>query len=314
MDADKRYLKKIKAAHLIYKENMPLQEVAKTLGISRPTLTKLVEEMLQEGIVSIQITYPGNTRENLEIANRVRRRYNLRDAVVVDAAKADSEAIIDSIGRAGADYFQDVLRKDMIVGSTGGRSICSLVAHLIRNPAVTGLQIITTTGGSRYVNTKYHANTLVQRLADLLNATGHFIYAPTYADNREQHTSLLNNSQVKSTLEMCKKADVVLAGIAETQTALLYLPKSTEKWVDQKAKRELVGAINTLLIREDGTPLNAPICELFVGLGYDDLKNTGMVIALAGGERKHRAIKAALLGEFVSVLVTDRFTAEYLLT
>ncbi len=313
MDADERYLKKIKAAHLIYKENMPLQGVAKIIGVSRPTLAKLVNEMLEEEIVSIHIKYPPNTQENLELANKVRRRYKLQDAVVVGAPSADSDEITDSIGSAGADYFQDLLSKDMIVGATGGKTIYSLVSRLKRDPKITGLQAITTTGGSLYANTKYHANTVVWRLAEMLGGTGHFIYAPTYADSMQQHDIILNNSQVKSTLELCRKANVVLASIAGTETALQYLPKPTENWINNKVGKELVGAVNTLLIREDGAPLGAPICDLFVGLSYEELKNIGMVIGLAGGESKHRAIKASLLGNYISVLVTDRFTAEYLL-
>ena len=312
MDADKRYLKKIKAAHLIYKENMPLQDVARILGVSRPTLAKLVDEMLEEGLVSIQIKYPSNTQKNLEIANRVRRRYTLQDVIVVDAPNADSEEIIGAIGGAGADFFQDILHKDMIVGATGGKTIYSLVSHLVPRPKVTGISTISTTRGSLYANTKYHANTVVQRLADILGGRGHFIYAPTYADNKQQHDILLNNSQVKSTLDMCKKADVVLTGIADTDTALRYLPQTADPWIDEDNKKALVGAINTLLIRQDGSPLGAPICDLFVGLNYEDLKRTKMVIALAGGKQKHKAIKAALLGGYASVLVTDLYTAEYL--
>ena len=313
MDADKRYLKKIKAAHLIYKEQMALQDVAKLLGVSRPTLTKLIDEMLEEGIVNIQIKYPSNTRENLEVANKVRRKYGLRDVVVTSASTPDSEDIFESIGSAGADYFQDILRKDMVVGATGGRTIYSLVSNVSHNSKITGLRIITTTGGSLYANTTYHANTVVQRLADCLNATGHFIYAPTYADDSTQHAILLGNSQIKSTLDMCKKVDIVLSGIADTEAALCYLPKPNDKWIDKGAEKEIVGAINTLLIRADGSPLEMPISKLFVGLAYEDLKRVETVIALAGGKRKHAAVKAALLGGYVSVLVTDQFTAEYLL-
>ena len=37
-------------------------------------------------------------------------------------------------------------------------------------------------------------------------------------------------------------------------------------------------------------------------------------IGVAGGARKHRAIRGALHGQWVNVLITDRFTAESLIT
>jgi len=313
INTEKRYLKKIKAAHLIYKEHMRLQDVAKMLGVSRPTLAKLVEEILDEGIVDIQIRYPGNIRKNLEAACFVRQKYGLRDVIVVSASAGDSAEIFDSIGSAGADYFRDLLREDMVVGITGGKTIYSLVTHVTREPKVAGVRITTTTGGSLYSNTKYHSNTLTQFLAEKLNAAGHFIYAPTYADNERQREILLNNSQIKAALDLCRKANIVLTGIADTEMALRYLPKPIEECMHKTASEDLAGAINTLLITADGSPLAEPMGKLFIGLDYGELKRIGTVIALAGGEPKHKAIKAALLGGYISVLVTDQFTAEYLL-
>jgi DNA-binding transcriptional regulator LsrR (DeoR family) len=71
--------------------------------------------------------------------------------------------------------------------------------------------------------------------------------------------------------------------------------------------------VNTLLIDKKGRPFPSPVSELFIGLGYDDLRKISMVIGLSGGPQKHVAIKAALLGGYLGVLVTDRGTAEYLM-
>ncbi len=313
MNTENRYLKKIKAAHLIYKEKMRLQDVAALLGISRPTLAKLVEEMEEDGIVSVQIKYPGNTREDLTLAGHIRQKYGLRDVVVTSASAPDAEDIIENIGSAGADYFWDLLKKDMIIGVTGGRSIHSLISHIPYHSKIPGLQIITTTGGSLYSNTKYHANTLTQLLVDRLSAAGHFLYAPTYADDERQHEMILNNSQIKSAIDICKRADIVLTGIGDTETAMHHLPRPVRDCMEDAIQENLTGAINALMIRDDGSPLDMPVEKLLVGLTYGDLKQIDTVMALAGGEKKHKAIKAVLLGGYVSVLVTDRFTAKYLL-
>ena len=88
-ESDERYNKKIKAAHLIYKDNLTQQEVAKILGISRPTLAKFLNEILEEGIVTIQINDPRNLRHLVELGSSIRRRYGLRDAIVVDASASN---------------------------------------------------------------------------------------------------------------------------------------------------------------------------------------------------------------------------------
>jgi deoxyribonucleoside regulator len=292
---DKRYLKKIKAAHLIYKEKLPLQLVAKMLGVSRPTLSKMIDEMFREEIVSIQIKDARNYQKLVELGYAISKRFGLKDAIVAEAPSCDIGDIMESIGSAGADYFQDFLRSSMILGTTGGRTIHALVSHLSGDPGISGIQVVTTTGGSLYANTKYHSNTVVQRLADIFSGSGHFIYAPTYADNREQRDTLNQNSQIIQTLELCKSADVVLTGIGDPQSAQNYLPRPTGQWFTQTPVDELAGAVNTLLLDKRGMPFPSPVSELYIGLGYEDLRKIKTVIGLAGGAQKHVAIKAALL-------------------
>jgi len=313
MDVDKRYLKKIKAAHLIYKENYALQDVAKILGISRPTLAKLIDEIQQENIVTIHIDYPRNTQRNIKTGCDLSRRYGLKDAIVVDAPAPDAEEIVESIGSAGADYLQGFLCKNMSIGTTGGKTIYALVSYLTHDPQITNLQVITTTGGSLYANTKYHSNTVAQRIVEIYHGTGHFIYAPTYADDKEQRDSIVNNSQIKHTLDMGRSVDIALTGIADCESARKYLPQPSEKWLEGSDSDDFAGAINTLLLNKGGQPLSCPATNLYIGISYEDLKKIDTVIALAGGKQKHDAIKAALLGGLVNVLVTDQYTAEYLL-
>jgi len=306
-------MKKIKAAHLIYKERQPLQEVAKALGISRPTLAKLIDEILQEEIVSIQIKDPRNYQKYVEMGYRIKKRYKLKDAIIAESPSTDFNDITESIGSAGADYFQDLVRGGMTIGTTGGRTIYALVSHLTVSSSIPDIRVITTAGGSLYANTKYHSNTIAQRLADLYGGTGHFIYAPTYTDNKEQRDMLIKNSQIKQTLDLCKSVDIALTGIGDIQSALNYLPRPADQWFRETSVDELAGAINTLLIDKRGQPFSSAVSELFIGLGYDDLRNVDTVVALAGGESKYMAIKSALLGRYLDVLVTDQHTAAFLL-
>lgn len=310
---DKRYYKKIKAAYLIYKENLPLQEVAKNLGISRPTLSKLIEEMHDEGIVTIQIVDPNNYQENIKMGYEIKKRYGLKDAVVAQAESESSDDIIKSIGSMGAGYLRDIIQPNMTIGTTGGRSIDALVSNLDNPRKVSGINVITTTGGSFYVNTKYHSNTIAQHLADIYHGTGYFIYAPTYADSEEQKKAFDQNSQIMHTLELCESINVALVGIAAPEAALQYLPRPVEKWFGFAPISELAGAVNTLLIDRQGRPFPSPVSDLAISMRLEQLKNTEMVISAAGGREKHRAIQAALRGGYIDVLITDQYTARFLL-
>ena len=51
----------------------------------------------------------------------------------------------------------------------------------------------------------------------------------------------------------------------------------------------------------------------FLGLTLDQLRHVKRAVAVAGGKRKREAIRAALAGGLVNVLITDRFTAQHLI-
>ena len=64
---------------------------------------------------------------------------------------------------------------------------------------------------------------------------------------------------------------------------------------------------------EHGDAVGSGIDSRIVGIPTDVLKGVPRRIGVAGGVRKHSAIRAALLGGWVNVLVTDTGTARALL-
>jgi DNA-binding transcriptional regulator LsrR (DeoR family) len=59
--------------------------------------------------------------------------------------------------------------------------------------------------------------------------------------------------------------------------------------------------------------VHGPLDERVIGVTLEELKKTPRVVGVAGGDRKVEAIRSCLIGGFVNVLVTDKFTAEKLI-
>lgn len=55
---DKRIL--VKVAYMYYDENMTQQEIADKLGVSRPSVSRMLQKARQNGIVEIKIRYEGS--------------------------------------------------------------------------------------------------------------------------------------------------------------------------------------------------------------------------------------------------------------
>ena len=57
----------------------------------------------------------------------------------------------------------------------------------------------------------------------------------------------------------------------------------------------------------------SPFNERVIGMSLDQLRRVPRSIGIAGTSEKHDAIRGALEGGLINVLITDRFTAERLI-
>lgn len=64
---------------------------------------------------------------------------------------------------------------------------------------------------------------------------------------------------------------------------------------------------------ERGQKISSDLDERVIGLDLEQMQRITLVIGVAGGLAKFRAIQAALKGQWVDVLVTDHVTAQQLL-
>ena len=62
----------------------------------------------------------------------------------------------------------------------------------------------------------------------------------------------------------------------------------------------------------NGDPVASKLDELTIGVSLDQLRKARRRWAVVGGQRKHQAIRAALAGRWIDVLVTDLATARHL--
>ncbi|WP_347009392.1 sugar-binding domain-containing protein, partial [Bifidobacterium bifidum] len=76
------------------------------------------------------------------------------------------------------------------------------------------------------------------------------------------------------------------------------------------------GAVATVcghFIDAQGRPVCSELSDRIISVELDRLKRIALVIGVAWGQEKVKAIKACLVGGYISALATDQATAESLL-
>lgn len=299
-------------AQAYYEDGLTQQEIAGRFGISRIKVSRMLARALQEKIVRISLVSPGDLYPELE--KHLEEKYGLKEAVVVDADRDRQELLEEALGRAAAGYLLSTLQGNEVVGLTWGRALLSMVnaIHTVQMP---GLQVVQLLGGLGEPEAGFHGADLTRRLAQFFSTRPRLIHAPGIVASGETCSELMQDIQVSSTLELASRADIALVGIGLFAPGSPLLRSGT---ILSEADQELlsslgvVGDISLRFFDREGNFVSSEIDRRIIGLTSEQLKKIPVIIGIGGGKEKYPAIRAAVSGRLLQVLVTDRHTAENL--
>jgi DNA-binding transcriptional regulator LsrR (DeoR family) len=203
-------------------------------------------------------------------------------------------------------YIRDRLGEHSYInigyGSTPHRILNSLATM-----ADTPLHCISLTGGVSYY--------LPDVRSHVFNAHLHLIPSPLITSGPEMARAMREESSVRELTRLISLAEMSVVGIgAMDPQATIF--RSGVLSPSDLTYLELHGAAGDLLCHffdDDGQLIETPLESRLVSTGLDTLRGLKRVIGVAAGEKKVRAIRAALKTRTLNVLITDTGTAEKVL-
>ena len=307
-------LLRVKVSTLYYRHHLSKVEIGRNLRISRFRVAKLIEDAVREGTVTIDIKEPEDSFTELE--NALEQKYGILRACIARTA-ADYEQTKTNLGAVAARCLVDFVHDGDTIGIAWGTTIHEMVNAMPAGIDRKNITVVQLTGGLNQVESRYNAIELSSRLAKIFDAKCHHLFAPAIVDSTETKHVLLNDSNIKSTLDMFDSVDVAVVGIGSVSpepSSLLYKEGIlTDEYVKKMLVNSAAGDINTCFYDEQGNNCGSELEDRAVGMNIDQLRKVKYVMGIAGGGFKVRAIKAALKGGIVTILVTDYQTAKALL-
>ncbi len=297
-------------ATLYYKEKKTQSQIARAFGYSRSAISRLLNEAQHEGIIEITINYPLLRDPVLE--RRLKEKYHLKAAFVINSGQADFAHTLQMVGRLGAMYLEQNLRDGMVVGIGWGTSLYDLVNSLPEIPLskVSVVQVIGASGSKG--DARIDGPDLAALLASKLNANHQFLHSPLFLDSEEACASLKSQKQIRETLDLANRSDIVLLGIGTIEVDPKFSSifrsgflKETE--VLQIKNNGGVGNFCGVIIDKEGRIMDLDINHRVMAVDLHGLKNNGRkMVGVAAGSGKSQAIKAVLTGGWLDVLITDQ--------
>lgn len=298
----------IDVAKLYYESDMSQQKIADELGISRPSVSRLLQHAKDQGFVQIKIVDPTDLK--LSLGEQLCKKYQLKDAIVANAPLDKAHEIKKAIGEAAAAYLWNIVKDNDVIGLGWGSSLYQMALHLKSKP-VKGVQVVQLKGGISYSKANTYAHEIVTLVAAAFSAKGVFLPIPVMFDNMEVKRLVEHDKYVRHILDMGKRANiaVVTVGKASSESILFHLGYYIDEKDRELLSRKAAGDLCSRFYDDEGNIVDEELNARTVGLPLEEFKKKDMRVLIAGGKEKIRAIHAALQAGYPNVLVTDQYTA-----
>ena len=298
----------IKICEMYYMQNLSQKEISSRLSVSRPQISRILAQARAEGIVNIKINNPHRNESELE--QTLIRCYSLRDALVIDNGGENASDRMERFAAEAAGQLDSYLPGGSAVGVMSGNTVKSVVEAMPFTKKK--LQsVVSLVGGIGAGSVDLHANSSAQRLASKYNTSAFSLNAPALASDPVAAEMFRREPSVAKVLDMGSRCDIALVGIGSVcmEATNIRVGALTEVDLSYLRERGAQASICCSYVNAQGGNVGEELVTRSIGQSLDSLRKV-KIIAMAFGDSKVEAIRAALNTGRVHVLITDLATAE----
>jgi DNA-binding transcriptional regulator LsrR (DeoR family) len=278
-------------------------QIAKQLGLSTATISRLLQRARAEGIVRIDVR---DVFAPDQLGAELAHKLGLVQVEVVDAPVSGAlPALAAPLSRM---LVAAALRAGDVLMIGWGRTVSAVIETGL--PQMPGVQVVPSTGGMQQHAQHFQSNEFSRRAAEATGGVPNFIHAP-YLPDPEVLDLFLADSSVQTSVGLWDRIDAAVVGIGQPYG--LERPVSGGSAPVEPELAEAAGDVVRHYFTIDGQLLNWRGEGRMIAVSAQQLRTTRLVIGLAVGEAKVQSIMGAARAKLITALVTDTRTAESLL-
>lgn len=302
-----------RVARMYHERGIRQPEIAANLRISQSSVSRLLRQASDIGIVRTVVSLPSGVYTDLE--DELERRYGLLDSVVVDTDGTPGDPG-RTLGASAAAYLRETLDNGDVVGLPACSPILLATVEAMRPKIGLEVKLVTQISeGNGDPRSQIATARLIDRLANVTGAKPILLPGPSLSNNRTTRRALLGEPAVSRAQDSWRQLSVALLDINRVQ------PHATQPHPDDVgdpghdvdlAALGAVGRICVCYFDEQGEPINSHLNERLLSIPADRLKAVPRRIGIVTKPGTKTAIVAAITGGWVNTLITDLGTARRL--
>ncbi|WP_254423726.1 sugar-binding transcriptional regulator [Actinomyces sp. oral taxon 897] len=335
---------------MYYVQGETMEVIARHLGVSRSTVSRLLARARAQGVVRISLVQPGGAgsleghlaqvfgvrarvvpvREGTTEIHRLQQVAGVAATHMVDlvtdlaeqaGARRDGVGpVLQGVHPGGRDSAHPVGRDGVgpgvVVGVAWGTTMSEVSAVLPSRP-VPGLTVVQLNGASDPVHEGPSATEVLSRMRDALGARTISFPVPAFFDHVATREAMWSERSVRRVLAVARRARLVVFGVGALDGALpsqVYAGghlSASDRAVLRRQR--VVGDVCTVLLRGDGSWRDISLNARATGPTPAQLARIPRRLCVVAGTGKARALLAALRARVATDLVVDDATARAVL-
>ena len=302
-----------RVAWAYFVDGMTQDSIAEMYGITRIKVQRMLKEAADIKMATISISNPYCNMLSCE--KELISKFGILDAVVIPT---ELSQIKNDLSIAAAMYLERKWMSNIKLLGIGGGKTLSYMTNAFNtitrksngeNPAIVSLT------GILAPDAAMSSMDNAQQVAQIIGTTFYGIWSPGLAQTEEEVQVFLNQKSIRDSLVLANSADIKVVSIGtieDNYNGPIFGEKRVndlDRW--ELKERNAVGELLAHFFDREGNVIDHSITKRSVTI--DIPTKRGKVVAVSGGAHKINAIRGALKGKLVDVLITDFDTCSTLL-
>ena len=300
----------VKAAFYYYIEGMSQSEISELLGISVPTVSRILKKAKDKRIVEFNI--PEQYVDCVYLETKLKKITGLKEVIISPCIESRQDIteneVKKNVALEGARYHQRIIRKEDILGIAWGRTMYYLIHYL--NPSQkTGTSFVTLHGSITEAVSNTDPRTLVSRASMAFGGNRYSLLSKALLDSKEQLEKIWNSENGKNLKALFEKITISISGVGSWFPEL-NSPLAREEYlsgdnIKKLQEKNICADIMLHFIDRNGKECETELKYKTLTISLETYRKIPVKIVAASGSYKADSILALLRGNLVDVLIMD---------
>ncbi len=295
------------AASRYYILGETMETIATHLMLSRSTVSRLIKEAREQGLVRITLTDHRGSESPAAVA--LGERFGVRVHLVAVPKGVSENVRLDKVANYAGSLLAEAVKDHQTIGVAWGRTVTRVVQRVPRRPLIGATAVqLNGSGGAGGLGMPY----VLLAIGTAFEAELVLFPLPAFFGSTEAKRIMWDEPAVRHLLDLRRRADIVVFGVGSLDARTTETDgrsSLSEEDLERLRRDGVVGDVCTVLLREDGSFADIADNARATGPTPSDLRQVPRRVCVVADPSRASAVVGALRAGVATDLVLDEDTA-----